>query len=56
MSHHLTPATLEEFAKHMQNPRTMTTEQKERMKEVERKIKALSPEERRDWLRPTEDD
>ena len=48
MSHYVTPEMMEEFTRRMKNPRPMTEEQKAKMAELERKFKALSPEERED--------
>ena len=56
MSHYVTPEMMEEFTRRMKNPRPMTEEQKAKMAEVEKKIKALSPEERRVWLHSGDDD
>ena len=47
MSHYVTPEMMEEFTRRMKNPRPMTEEQKAKMAELERKFKALSPEERK---------
>ena len=51
--------TKEEFrraAEEAKKKLPMSEEERKRLVELEQKIRALSPEERRAWLRPTEDD